>query len=122
MALYTESYTLFSSLQRIFASSMRLPNGGAWEKQNLEALIGPPGAETVGHMRRLGMMYLDELSRLREANDVDVSLLCPCLPGILISSPACEVILQPYITSFSSLSSSTSRLMGVEKASLARSC
>lgn len=88
--LYTETYTLFVSLQRIVASSIRLPddrNGAdprdfgmaeVWDKHGklvgAGSLLGPPGAETVGHMRRLVDMYLEEISKLRNADDVDVSL------------------------------------------------
>jgi nuclear pore complex protein Nup85 len=89
LSLYTESYTLFTSLQRIVASSIRLPLAGrgldasgfgiaeVWDKKGnligVESLIGPPGAETVGHMRRLVMMYLEELYKLRETEGLDVS-------------------------------------------------
>jgi hypothetical protein len=48
-----------------------------WDKQGnlvgVEGLIGPPGSETVGHMRRLVMMYLEELLKLRESDGIDVS-------------------------------------------------
>lgn len=86
--LYTETYTLFVSLQRIVASSLRLPddrNGAdprdfgmaeVWDKHGklvgAGSLLGPLGAETIGHMRRLVEMYLEEIGKLREAEDVDV--------------------------------------------------
>ncbi len=38
----------------------------------LDGLLGPPGAETVGHMRRLVMMYIEELAKLRSTPDIDV--------------------------------------------------
>lgn len=77
--LYTETYTLFTSLQRIVASSFRLPSHGAadmWDKKGnliLDGLLGPPGAETVGHMRRLVIMYIEELAKLRGDPNLDVS-------------------------------------------------
>jgi nuclear pore complex protein Nup85 len=86
---YTETYTLFTSLQRIVASSVRLPipsnsidargfgMAEAWDKSGhlvgVKGLLGPPGAETVGHMRRLVGMYLEEIVRLREAEGIEVS-------------------------------------------------
>jgi nuclear pore complex protein Nup85 len=82
--LYTESHTLFTSLQHIVASAIRLPVPGqglnarglgvaeVWNKQgkqtSMEGLLGPPGAETVGHIRRLVGMYLEEVVKLRESN------------------------------------------------------
>lgn len=36
----------------------------------MEGLLGPPGAETIGHIRRLVGMYIEEIVRLRES-DVD---------------------------------------------------
>jgi nuclear pore complex protein Nup85 len=85
---YTETYTLFTSLQRIVASSVRLPPpthsidprgfgmAEAWDKAGrlvgVEGLLGPPGAETVGHMRRLVGMYLEEITRLREEQSLEV--------------------------------------------------
>jgi hypothetical protein len=77
--LYTETYTLFTSLQRIVSSSFRLPSLGAadaWDNKGnlvLNCLLGPPGAETVGHMRRLVMMYIEELAKLRGTPDLGVS-------------------------------------------------
>lgn len=83
--LFAETYTLFVSLQRIQAASMRLPGPGAdrpsaevWDsKGNLVGadVLAPPGAETVIHYRRLVQMYLEELLKLRDA-DVDVSTTC----------------------------------------------
>ncbi|KAL7424161.1 hypothetical protein Q5752_001747 [Cryptotrichosporon argae] len=77
--LYAETYTLFISLQRIVASAIRLPADGraaeAWDRDgnliSIDGLLGPPGAETVVHMRRLVEMYLDELAKLREAEIED---------------------------------------------------
>jgi nuclear pore complex protein Nup85 len=82
--LYTESHTLFTSLQHIVASAIRLPVPGqglnarglgvaeVWNKQgkqtSMEGLLGPPGAETVGHIRRLVGMYLEEVVKLRESD------------------------------------------------------
>ncbi|ORY28255.1 Nup85 nucleoporin-domain-containing protein [Naematelia encephala] len=82
LSFYVETYTLFTSLQRIAAVDLRLPSEGirnvtaeAWDRHgNLVgagSLLGPPGAETVGHMRRLVTMYLEELMRVREAEDLD---------------------------------------------------
>ena len=74
--LYTETYTLFTSLQRIFAASFRLPSvigADVLDTKDIESLLGPPGAETVGHMRRLVMMYIEELTKLRSTPDVDVN-------------------------------------------------
>lgn len=49
----------------------------AWDKSGqlvgVEGLLRPPGAETVGHMRRLVGMYLEEVVRLREAESLEVS-------------------------------------------------
>lgn len=86
---YTETYTLFTSLQRIVASAIRLPiqsnridakgfgMAEAWDKQGqlvgVESLLGPPEAETVGHMRRLVGMYLEEIMRLRDTAQLEVS-------------------------------------------------
>lgn len=42
-------------------------------KVAMDGLLGPPGAETVGHMRRLAMMYIEELAKLRVSADLDVS-------------------------------------------------
>ncbi|EIW66274.1 hypothetical protein TREMEDRAFT_70200 [Tremella mesenterica DSM 1558] len=82
VTLYTESYTLFTSLQRIVASSIRLPSIGvgaeAWDKKGnligIEGLMGPPAAETIGHMRRLGMMYVEELAKVREAEGLEIAV------------------------------------------------
>lgn len=84
--LYIESHTLFTSLQHIVASSIRLPTPGqglnarglgvaeVWDKKGhqlgVEGLLGPPGAETVGHIQRLVGMYVEEVVKLRES-DVD---------------------------------------------------
>lgn len=84
-SVYADTYTLFISLQRIIASSMRLPVPGSeanglaevWDNNgnlvSLDGLLGPPGAETIVHMRRLVDMYLEEVAKLREA-DMDVSI------------------------------------------------
>lgn len=79
--LYTESHTLFTSLQHIVASEMRLPSPSAarhqapsWDKNGhlaQAALLAPPTAETVLHIRRLVGMYLEEVVRLRENAEVD---------------------------------------------------
>jgi nuclear pore complex protein Nup85 len=49
----------------------------AWDKDGrlvgVEGLLGPPGAETVGHMRRLVGMYLEEITRLKETEALEVS-------------------------------------------------
>jgi nuclear pore complex protein Nup85 len=84
--LYNESHTLFTSLQHIVASAIRLPAPGqglnarglgvaeVWDKRGnqigVEGLLGPPGAETVGHIQRLVGMYVEEVVKLRES-DVD---------------------------------------------------
>lgn len=70
LAFYSETYTLFTSLQRIVASSFRMP---AVDSRDRKDVLGPPGAETVGHMRRLVGMYLEEILKLREAPELDVS-------------------------------------------------
>lgn len=36
----------------------------------VDGLLGPPGAETVGHIQRLVGMYVEEVVKLRES-DVD---------------------------------------------------
>ena len=68
MTFYTETYTLFTSLQRIVATGIRLPTvkpeRDAWDGR---VALGPPGAETIQHMRRLVGMYLEELARLRDS-------------------------------------------------------
>lgn len=78
---------MFTSLQHIVASEMRLPSPGqqglnarglgvaeVWDKKGhqtgIEGLLGPPAAETIGHIRRLVGMYIEEINRLRES-DVD---------------------------------------------------
>lgn len=76
---------MFVSLQRIVASSIRLPGlasdrssglAEVWDDKGnlvaLDGLLGPPKAETIIHMRRLVEMYLEEVVKLRDA-DVDVS-------------------------------------------------
>ena len=80
--LYAETYTLFASLQRIVAASFRLPSPGLNDAldskaqlMEIEGMLGPPGAETVGHMARLVGMYLEEVNKLREDPDADVSHL-----------------------------------------------
>jgi nuclear pore complex protein Nup85 len=86
---YSETFTLFTSLQQIVASSIRIPTANnsinarglgmaeAWDENGrlvgVEGLLGPPGAETVGHMRRLVGMYLEEIMRLRETAALEVS-------------------------------------------------
>lgn len=75
-ALYADTYTLFVSLQQIVASSMRLPDSeDMWDAKGgmMEGLLGPPNAETIVHMNRLVAMYLEEVSKLRAAEDLDVS-------------------------------------------------
>ncbi|TXT13662.1 hypothetical protein VHUM_01029 [Vanrija humicola] len=78
--LYSETHTLFMSLQHIVASSIRLPRPGdglaqAWDSKGnlvaLDGLLGPPAAETVIHMRRLVDMYLEELSKVPRTEDLD---------------------------------------------------
>lgn len=61
--LYQDTYPLFTSLQHIIASRMRL---------NEDGLLGPPDAETIVYMRRLVDLYLEELAKLRDAPDLDV--------------------------------------------------
>lgn len=83
---------MFVSLQRIVASSIRLPGldsdrpsalAEVWDDKGnlvgLDGLLGPPNAETIIHMRRLVQMYLEELVKLRDA-DVDVSTTAPFIP------------------------------------------
>jgi nuclear pore complex protein Nup85 len=76
--MYAETYTLFLSLQKIVASAIRLPDTNdveMWDPAGgiLESLLGPPSAETVSHMNRLVSMYLEEVSKLRTADGLDVS-------------------------------------------------
>lgn len=47
----------------------------------LDRMLGPPGSETIGHMSRLTGMYLDELLKLKEVQDLDVSTQQLVLPA-----------------------------------------
>lgn len=72
ISLYTGTYTLFTSLQRIVASSYQLPTPGHPSKADI--VLGPPEAETITHMRRIVAMYLEEVSKVTGAPDLDVRL------------------------------------------------
>lgn len=82
---YGSSYTLFSSLQKLVALSMRLPTsdtmGSVWDNNGnllaVDGLLGPPAAETIIQMRRVVDYYLDDLNKMREVTDIDVSFV-PC--------------------------------------------
>jgi nuclear pore complex protein Nup85 len=83
---YLETATLFASLQQIVALGMRLPVPGAvrggvaragsvadaWNDKGqllgADGLLAPPSTETVGHMRRLVDMYLEELVKIQDAS------------------------------------------------------
>lgn len=79
LEFYAETYTLFTSLQRIVATSFKLPSPtrGGWDEKlrlaELNRLVGPPSAETIGHMSRVVALYLEEVGKVRESQDVDVS-------------------------------------------------
>ncbi|KAK4687468.1 nuclear pore complex protein Nup85, partial [Tremellales sp. Uapishka_1] len=53
--LFTETYTLFTSLQRIVASSVSLDN-----------VLQPPNSELISHMRRMTRMYGEEIARVKD--------------------------------------------------------
>lgn len=73
---YAQSHTLFTSLQHIVASSIRLPSPhrGA---NGVGDVLGPPGAETMSHIRRLVGMYVEEIARLKDS-DVDDATKAKC--------------------------------------------
>ena len=76
---YTETFTLYSSLQRIVATGMTLPRlDGRLNFDDKGVLMGPdgpfgtPSSETVGHMNRLVGLYLSELTALKNSPDISV--------------------------------------------------
>ena len=74
LSFYRETYTLFTSLQRIVSSAINVPEllvgdikAGTWG----HGAFGP-SAETIGHMGRLVGLYLLEMQKLRESQDIEV--------------------------------------------------
>ncbi|ORX33416.1 Nup85 nucleoporin-domain-containing protein [Kockovaella imperatae] len=75
-SFYRETYTLFTSLQRIVSSAMRIPRlDEALQEKSFNVkeaiqegdILVAPSAETIGHMGRLVGLYLGELQKLRES-------------------------------------------------------
>ena len=66
---YAETYTLFTSLQRIVASSYKITLDDVG-LNGVDRVLGPPNAETIGHMSRVTLLYLDEVAKLRETVEV----------------------------------------------------
>lgn len=82
---YSSTCTVFTNLQQIIASVIRLPAPGAasgvWDREGhliaLDGVVGPPGPETVVHMRKIVDMYLQDIDRIRNG-EVSVGL-CTCV-------------------------------------------
>jgi nuclear pore complex protein Nup85 len=77
---YSSTCTVFTNLQQIIASAIRLPAPGAasgvWDSEGhlvaLDGVVGPPRAETIVHMRKIVEMYLQDIDRIRHSEDVSV--------------------------------------------------
>ena len=61
--MFSETYPIFASLQQILAI----------ESAQI-SLVAGPGTETISHMRRIVDLYLQEAHKLRQADDLDVSV------------------------------------------------
>lgn len=78
---YSSTCTVFTNLQQIIASAIRLPAPGAasgvWDGEGhliaLDGVVGPPRPETIVHMRKIVDMYLQDIDRIRRA-EVSVSV------------------------------------------------
>ena len=55
------------------ATGLKLPSPSRYGGAVVERMLGPPGAETIGHMSRIALVYLEELAKLRETADLGVS-------------------------------------------------
>ena len=55
------------------AAGFKLPSPSRYGGAIVERMLGPPGAETIGHMSRIALVYLEELAKLRETADLGVS-------------------------------------------------
>ncbi|GMK54991.1 hypothetical protein CspeluHIS016_0200470 [Cutaneotrichosporon spelunceum] len=75
---YSSTCTVFTNLQQIIASAIRLPapgtGSGVWDSEGnlvaLDGVLGPPAPETIVHMRKIVEMYLQDIDRIRHAEDV----------------------------------------------------
>lgn len=105
LAFYRDTYTLFTSLQRIVSSGMTLTRlrgdveGESWESQVggrkvPSDILGVPSAETIGHMGRLAGLYIGEIQKLRESPELDVSTAVQlCSPQVKsLMSPCSQMI------------------------------
>ena len=72
---FAETYTIFSSLQTIVAAGFKLPSPSRYGGAVVERMLGPPSAETIGHMSRIALVYLEELAKIREMSELDVGCL-----------------------------------------------
>ncbi|BEI79576.1 hypothetical protein CcaverHIS002_0101050 [Cutaneotrichosporon cavernicola] len=75
---FSSTCTVFTNLQQIIASAIRLPAPGAgsgvWDTEGnlvaLDGVLGPPAPETIVHMRKIVEMYLQDIDRIRHADDI----------------------------------------------------
>ncbi|CAK9784044.1 hypothetical protein CC85DRAFT_281930 [Cutaneotrichosporon oleaginosum] len=90
---YSSTCTVFTNLQQIIASAIRLPEpdaaSGVWDTDGhlvaLDGVVGPPRAETIVHMRKIVEMYLQDIDRIRCSVDVadDIKFTFSAMHGIL---------------------------------------
>lgn len=123
LEFYAETYTLFTSLQRIVVTGFKLSSPDIIDGPlELDRLLGPPGAETIGHMSRLVGMYLDELLKLRDEQALDVSPSVPDTNVVADNSLLSEPGIRLYTRSSICHRYSLSLPMGEVKAYLGKNC
>lgn len=71
MDFFSETFTAFTTLQRVVASHYKISPDDHGPAE-VEALLGPPSAEVVGYIARIVAVYLDEIAKLAYVKDVEV--------------------------------------------------